>query len=69
MARLEFRLERSLTIHADGQYPVQVMKSITYTAARENLATTINRVCEDNAPVVITRKSRSGCRDALASRI
>src|SRR5881396_3135294 len=55
MARLEFRLERSLTIHADGQYPVQVMKSITYTAARENLAKTINRVCEDNAPVVITR--------------
>jgi len=37
-----------------GQYPVQI-KSITYTAARENLATTINRVCEDNAPVIITR--------------
>jgi antitoxin YefM len=32
------------------------MKSITYTEARENLANTINRVCEDNAPVVITRK-------------
>ena len=31
------------------------MKSITYTAARENLASTINRVCEDHAPVVITR--------------
>ncbi len=31
------------------------MKSITYTAARENLATTINKVCEDHAPVVITR--------------
>lgn len=31
------------------------MKSITYTAARENLATTINKVCEDQAPVVITR--------------
>ena len=31
------------------------MKSITYTAARENLAATINRVCEDNAPVIITR--------------
>jgi len=37
-----------------GQYPVH-MKSITYTAARENLAATINRVCEDNAPVIITR--------------
>jgi len=31
------------------------VKSITYTAARENLANTINRVCEDNAPVIITR--------------
>ena len=31
------------------------MKSITYTAARENLASTINRVCEDQAPVVITK--------------
>lgn len=31
------------------------MRSITYTAARENLASTINEVCEDNAPVVITR--------------
>ena len=31
------------------------MKSITYSAARENLASTINRVCEDQAPVVITR--------------
>jgi len=38
-----------------GQYPVHIMKSITYTAARENLAATINRVCEDNAPVIITR--------------
>lgn len=37
-----------------GQYPVQV-KSITYSAARENLARTINRVCEDQAPIVITR--------------
>jgi antitoxin YefM len=31
------------------------VKSITYTAARENLASTINRVCEDDAPVVITK--------------
>ena len=31
------------------------MKSITYTAARENLASTINRVCEDQAAIVITR--------------
>jgi antitoxin YefM len=44
-----------IEIYGYGQYPVQVMNSITYTAARENLAATINRVCEDNAPVVITR--------------
>jgi len=31
------------------------VKSITYTAARENLASTINRVCEDQAAIVITR--------------
>ena len=31
------------------------MRSITYTAARENLASTINKVCEDHAPVIITR--------------
>ena len=37
-----------------GQYPVH-MKSITYTVARESFAATINRVCEDNAPVTITR--------------
>ena len=34
---------------------VHVMRSITYTAARENLASTINKVCEDHAPVVVTR--------------
>jgi antitoxin YefM len=43
-----------LTLRGHGQYAVHV-KSITYTAARENLASTINRVCEDHAPVVITR--------------
>lgn len=32
------------------------MKAITYTAARESLASTMDRVCEDCAPVVITRK-------------
>ena len=31
------------------------MASITYTAARENLAATMNRVCEDREPIVITR--------------
>jgi len=32
------------------------MKAISYTAARENLASTMDRVCEDCAPVIITRK-------------
>jgi antitoxin YefM len=31
------------------------MKSITYTAARENLASTIDEVCRDRAPITITR--------------
>ncbi len=32
------------------------MKAITYTAARENLAQTIERVCEDHDPVIITKR-------------
>jgi len=32
------------------------MKAITYTAARETLADTMQRVCEDHDPVVITRR-------------
>ena len=32
------------------------MKAMTYTAARENLADTMQRVCEDHDPVVITRR-------------
>jgi len=31
------------------------MTAITYTAARENLATTMDRVCSDHDPVIITR--------------
>ena len=31
------------------------MKSITYTVAREKLATTMDQVCEDRTPIVITR--------------
>ncbi len=32
------------------------MRAITYTAARENLASTIDQVCNDRNPVIITRK-------------
>ncbi len=31
------------------------MKAISYTAARENLATTMDQVCDDHDPVIITR--------------
>jgi antitoxin YefM len=31
------------------------MNVITYTSARENLAATMDRVCEDNEAVIITR--------------
>jgi len=31
------------------------MNAISYTAARENLASTMDRVCEDHTPVIITR--------------
>jgi antitoxin YefM len=31
------------------------MNAITYTAARENLASTMDKVCNDHSPVIITR--------------
>lgn len=31
------------------------MNAITYSAARENLASTMDRVCQDHDPVIITR--------------
>ena len=31
------------------------MTAISYTAAREILASTMNRVCEDHSPIMITR--------------
>ena len=33
------------------------MKAITDTNARQNLAKTMERVCKDHAPVIITRKT------------
>ena len=32
------------------------MRSMTYTAARESLASAMDQVCRDRAPLVITRK-------------
>jgi len=42
------------------QYSVQEapkMEAITYTAARQNLAKTMEKVCRDRAPMIVTRKS------------
>ncbi len=33
------------------------MKAITYTNARQNLAKTMENVCNDHSPVIITRKT------------
>ena len=33
------------------------MEAITYTAARQNLAKTMEKVCNDHSPVIVTRKS------------
>ncbi len=33
------------------------MKAISYTAARQNLAKTMENVCRDHAPIIVTHKS------------
>ncbi|WP_417914290.1 type II toxin-antitoxin system Phd/YefM family antitoxin [Candidatus Electronema sp. JM] len=33
------------------------MNAMTYTAARQNLAKTMEQVCQDHSPVIITRKN------------
>src|SRR5690554_3333144 len=41
-------------------YGVNLMDAISYTAARTNLAKTMDQVCEDRSPIIITRsKSQS----------
>jgi antitoxin YefM len=63
------RLEAAATLSfatASAHHPLRIdqikivqdtvhMKSITYTAARESLADTMNEVCRDRAPLLITR--------------
>jgi antitoxin YefM len=46
---------RCVLTRRDMDSILSMVKSITYTAARENLASTMNKVCEDQAPVIITR--------------
>ncbi len=33
------------------------MRAITYTSARNNLAGTMKKVCDDHAPIIVTRKN------------
>jgi antitoxin YefM len=33
------------------------MKALSYTVARKNLAKTMEQVCQDHSPVIITRKT------------
>ena len=42
-----------------AQYPGHV-NAITYTAARENLASTMDKVCRDHDPIVITKWLKRG---------
>ena len=35
------------------------MDAISYTFARANLASTMEKVCEDHAPIIITRKNEN----------
>lgn len=35
------------------------MDAISYTFARANLASTMEKVCEDHSPIIITRKSET----------
>ena len=35
------------------------MDSITYSHARSNLAKTMERVCDDHTPIIITRKNQN----------
>jgi len=57
---IRFDFKVSLTNqHVSVQYAVQEahMEAITYTAARQNLAKTMDKVCDDHSPIIVTRKS------------
>lgn len=34
------------------------MNAVTYSQARENLAETMDKVCDDHSPMIITRKNQ-----------
>ena len=35
------------------------MNAVTYTQIRNNFAATMNQVCDDHAPIIITRQNQS----------
>ena len=35
------------------------MDAVTYTQVRNNFAATMNQVCDDHAPIIITRQNQS----------
>ncbi len=45
-------------INVDEHFGV-TMNAISYTAARANLANTMANVCNDHAPIIISRKSEA----------
>jgi antitoxin YefM len=34
------------------------MNAVTYSQARENLAKTMDKVCDDHSPIIVTRKNQ-----------
>ena len=55
--RLERDVMRSYNMYIfTYMYRIEKMESISYTAARSNLAKTMDQVCDDHAPIAITRK-------------
>ena len=40
-------------------YNVNLMEAISYTSARANLAKTMEKVCNNHSPIIITRKSEN----------
>jgi antitoxin YefM len=52
----KFYITSAIEIHLNWAGYRLHMNSITYTEARASPTNTINRACEDNAPVMITRR-------------
>jgi antitoxin YefM len=52
---LDVRQEKEFDAQRECVHDVVHMTAITYTAARESLASTMDRVCQDHDPVIITR--------------